>query len=191
VRKMLLIILCLTSFLLLSCISVPALPITGTFTPINNLGDVTISVPYPSNESWVEINDSSMNVTVSNNMGEDMNVSFYWGSNDSLIGIDNDVSNNSVASIIIGFNYIHYQQYWWYVTINSSSYNNRSNDWWFKGEAYDWDINRDNQMNYQDTGAVALVYGSDPYDGREDVNNDAKVNYQDTGEVALHYGEEY
>ena len=188
-RKMLLIILCLASFLLLSCFSVSALPITGTFTPVNNSGSVTISVPYPSNESWIEINDSSMNITVSNNLAEEMNVSFYWGSNDSLIGTDTGVSNNSVASVIVGFDYIRYQQYWWYVTVNSSSYDQRSDDWWFKGEAYDYDINRDNQTNYQDTGAVALVYGSDPFDGREDVNGDNKVNYLDTGEVALHYGE--
>ncbi|MHA1289204.1 MAG: hypothetical protein ACTSPB_17590 [Candidatus Thorarchaeota archaeon] len=59
------------------------------------------------------------------------------------------------------------------------------------GIARDWDVNRDGVGNYQDTGAVALVYGSDPYDGREDVNDDAKVNYLDTGEVALHYGEGY
>ena len=188
-RKMFLMISFLLSFLLLSLVSVSALEITGTFTPVNNTGDVAISSPYPSNESWIEIDDHSMNVTVSNNIGETMNVSFYWGSNDSLIGTDTDVVNNSVASVTIGFDYTNYQQYWWYVTVNSSSYDQLSESWWFKGEAYDYDINRDESVNYQDTGAVALVYGSNPYDGREDINGDNKVNYLDTGEVALHYGE--
>jgi len=59
------------------------------------------------------------------------------------------------------------------------------------GIARDWDVNRDGVANIQDTSAVALVYGSDPYDGREDVNNDNKVNIQDMSGIALHYGEGY
>jgi len=57
--------------------------------------------------------------------------------------------------------------------------------------ARNWDINVDGSGNFQDLGAVGLVYGSDPFDGREDVNSDDKVNFQDLGEVGLHYGDSY
>ena len=57
--------------------------------------------------------------------------------------------------------------------------------------AADWDINMDRLCNFQDLGAVGLVYGSDPFDGREDVNDDLVVNFQDLGAVGLDYGNSY
>lgn len=188
---MFIIILYIASFLLVSSLCISSLPITGTFTPVNTSGDVTISAPFPSNESWVEISDSSMNITVSNNLGEEMNVSFYWGSNDSLIDTDIGVLNNSIASVTVGFDYVHYQQYWWYVTVNSSSYNQKSGTWWFKGEAYDWDIDRDQHVNNTDRQSINMTYLDTDSLGREDINEDGIVNYLDAGALALHYGDDY
>ncbi|MHA1289205.1 MAG: hypothetical protein ACTSPB_17595 [Candidatus Thorarchaeota archaeon] len=66
-------------------------------------------------------------------------------------------------------------------------------DYWKIGHTSYSDTNMDMQVNYQDTGAVALEYGNsgDPGWIPEDVNDDGTVNYQDTGAVALDYGENY
>ena len=81
------------------------------------------------------------------------------------------------------------------VTVTESSEPGWSNwsAYWKIGQTSYTDTNTDMQVNYQDTGAVALEYGNsgDPGWIPEDVNDDGDVNYQDTGAVALDYGEDY
>ena len=68
-------------------------------------------------------------------------------------------------------------------------------EWWTYGKTSIYDCGEpfDMQVNYQDIGAIGLVYleMGDPGWIPEDVNDDGKVNYVDIGGVALFYGESY
>ena len=78
------------------------------------------------------------------------------------------------------------------LTVTEYAWGNWSG-YWKIGHTSHSDTNMDMEVNYQDTGAVALEYGSSGAPGwiPEDVNDDGDVNYQDTGAVALDYGENY
>ena len=151
----------------------------------------------PSNNSWVEVYDHNLTVTVSNDLGETMNVSFYWASNDSLIEKDEDVLNNTIAYANSSFNYTHYQNYTWYVVINSTHYNNQSAIWRLRGESYDWDINRDAEVDINDITSVTGVYGSEgsPHWIKQDCaplgNPDGEIDIKDITLITAHYGEIY
>ena len=155
-------------------------------------GSVVMKTPNPSNESWRDIDNHTMKVNVSNNLGETMNVSFYW-INNTLIGQDIDVTNNTYANVTVVGNYTRYQQYDWYVTVNSTHYNNQSASWWFKGEAYRWDIDRDADADVFDVSGVAVHYGEtgDPHWIRADCSINGIVDVFDISLAAVHYGEEY
>lgn len=156
-------------------------------------GEAIMQLPMPANKSWIDIDNHTMKVNVSNNVGESMNVSFYWGSNDTLIGIDTDVVNNTYANITVGFNYTRYQNYTWYVTVNSTNFDNRSDTWWFKGEAYNWDIGRNGEIDINDITGVTAHYGEEgePHWIRADCTINGEVDINDITLVTSHYGEEY
>lgn len=158
---------------------------TYSFTTYN---EISFSNPFPSNESWVDIDNHAMNITVSNPGGDAMDVYFYWN-NDTLIGSNLSVANNTVANVTIGFNYVRYQQYTWYVVVMD----NTSSIWWFKGEAYDWDILRDAVINYLDASSLTGHYGETGDIGwiRDDIIEDGVVNYLDASSLTSHYGESY
>lgn len=182
-----LLILVILSIVAVSSYLCNAASISGTFDPV--LGEtVTITSPYPTDESWQQTVNDSMSVHVSNPLNETMNVSFYW-SNHTLISYNNSVENDTTVTINSGMTYAHYQQYDWYVNATSSSCDTQSETWWFKGEAFPWDINRDQSINVTDRNLICAVYGSKTYSGREDTNSDSLVNYLDAGLLALHYGE--
>lgn len=192
-KKKSIFLLLFTIMFIISSSYVTSVDVTGTFSAYGPSLDVSMSNPFPSNESWVDIDNHVMNITVTNSNDETMNVSFYWNNNHTLIGTDNNVANNSVANITVGFNYTHYQQYYWYVTVNSTSYNNKSSIWWFKGEAFPWDINRDKLVDNTDRQNMNNTYLNTGTPGwiREDTNGDGKINYLDTGSLAIHYGDDY
>ena len=175
------------------CFSVNAIEVTCSFTATGgDPGDVAMQYPQPTNESWNEIDNHTLQVLVYNDLGEVMNVSFYW-SNGTLIGTDTNVINNTNASVEHPTNYTHYQTYYWYVTVNSSSYNNMNATWWFKGEAYNWDINRNADINIVDVTGVTSHYGESGSPGwiRADANNNGDINIIDVTSVTAHYGESY
>ena len=151
--------------------------------------EVSFSSPVPINESWNIITNDTLNCTVSNIGGDSMDVEFYWGSNDTLIGTDTNVANNTVASVTVGFTYIRYHQYSWYAKIGV----NTSDSWWFKGEAYNWDINRDKTVNYLDASSLTSHYGETgtPSWIRDDIIIDGVINYLDASSLTSHYGESY
>ena len=155
-------------------------------------GSVVMHLPEPTNQSWRDIVNHTMKVNVYNQLGESMNVSFYWA-NSTLIDTDVDVENNTYANVTIGFNYTRYQAYEWYVTVNSTHYNNQSEIWWFKGEAYDWDINRDGEIDINDVTGVTGYYGEKgaPHWIRADCTKDGEVDIKDITLVTGHYGDNY
>jgi len=155
-------------------------------------GSAIMQLPDPSNQSWRDIDNHTMKVNVSNNLGETMNVSFYW-INDTLIGEDNNVENNTYANVTVVGDYTRYQQYEWYITVNSTHFNNRSATWWFKGEAYDWDVNRDEEIDINDITGVTGYYGDEgtPHWIRADTTRSGEIDINDITLVTGHYGEEY
>ena len=137
-----------------------AASLTGTFDPV--LGEVvTITAPYPTDESWQQTTNDTMSIHVSNPVSETMNVSFHW-SNHTLISYNNSVANDTTVTINSGITYAHYQQYNWYINVTSTSCDTNSETWWFKGEAFPWDIDRE------------------AYDDRTDRQN-KKITYHNTG----------
>lgn len=156
------------------------------------------------NSTWIGFNDTVLNIDSSNNSTVTLH---YVSNNISNVTSHNDILNFSMVtdnSDIVEFNLSGFTDgYVLYInltlnegleSVNNSIFFNQSscNEKTFLiTRAENYDIVIDTSIDYLDTGAVALVYGSDPYDGREDVDQDGIVNYQDTGEVALHYGESY
>ena len=146
----------------------------------------------PENESWVNIDNHTMKVNLSNSLGESMTVMFYWD-NHTLIGSDTNVANNTFANVTIGSNYTRYQTYTWYVNVSSATLDEQSDLWWFKGEAYNWDINRDAEIDMLDISGVASHYKEtgEPHWIRADCSINGVVNVIDISLAAFHYGEEY
>ena len=183
-------LLCISVIIAMSvfCVSQSlAEEVTCSFTAYRENLDVVFGSPYPSDESWVLPTDHYLNITVTNSNDSSMDISFFWGSNDTLIGTDTGVANNTVASVTVGFDYARYQEYTWYATV----WSNTSSTYGFTGEAYDWDINRDAEVNYLDASSLTGHYGEDPYSGREDINGDNEVDYLDASSLTGHYGESY
>ena len=154
-----------------------------------------MQLPQPTNKSWRDTDNHTMKVKVSNQLGETMNVSFYWHSNHTLIGTDNNVVNDTYATVEVGFNYTRYQNYTWYVNVTSHTFDNQSDMWWFKGEAYKWDIDRTAVVNIVDATSVTYHIGEtgDPYWIRQDCagSGDGVINIVDVTTVTYHIGESY
>jgi len=165
---------------------------TDTSEPV--YGSATFSNPYPENNSWTNYNDSDINITVSNPLGEEMDVYFYWFNNGSLIGSDLSVTNNTVANITVPFNYEFYQQYYWNITVVSSSYNNQSGNWTIQAESEHPDIDRDYKCYPSDLSILVGNYmteGGAPRWIRSDLNFDGAINPQDLSILVGHYMEEF
>jgi len=151
---------------------------------------VSFTSPYPSNESWQPVNDGELHIHVSNELGEIMNVSFYTVAG-TLIGYNNSVGNDSTVNITHIYSpYTNYHTYEWYVTINSTHYNNQSGMFWFKGEAVDADIDRDTYVNNTDLSLLLSNYLQSPSD-RTDINSDGIVNYLDRSKLQHNIGGPY
>lgn len=77
--------------------------------------------------------------------------------------------------------------------MTSTSCDTHSETWWFKGEAYPWDINRDKFVDSTDRQNINITYlnTGTPEWIREDINGDGIINYLDTGSLAIHYGDDY
>jgi len=103
---------------------------TTSETPINSPPNQPIN-PLPSDgEAGVDI-DLVLSVVVSDPDGDSLNVSFFNASDDSLIGVDNDVISGGVASVTwsdLDLN----MTYSWYVIVNDSKDENLSDTWFFK-----------------------------------------------------------
>ena len=99
--------------------------------PIGNNPPNQPSDPSPAhNEIGLSINPV-LSVIVSDPDGDSLNVSFFNASDDSLIGIDNDVVSGGVASVTwsdLDLN----MTYSWYVIVNDSKDENLSDTWFFK-----------------------------------------------------------
>lgn len=165
----------------------------GTFN-LTSAGTVSMTNPYPTNTSWVGINISDMNITVSNPLGETMNVYFYWFNNGTLIDSDLSVSNDTVANVTVPFSYEYYTHYTWNVTVVSSSYNNQSGNWSLTGESEDPDVSRNQAVGPEDLSGVAAHYMESGDYGRwirSDINWNGAVGPEDLSGVAAHYMESY
>lgn len=192
-----------TVFLLIVCANLQVqasdTSCTGTFTAYDpNWGaSVSFTSPSPGNNTWRDIDNQTLEITVSNDLDETMNVSFYWYGNGTLIGTDTNVVNNSVATIESGFNYTNYANYTWNITVKSDTFDNKSTFWKFRGEAYDWDINRDVEVDINDITATTAHYGETSTPGwiRQDCaplgNPDGEIDIKDITLITAHYGEEY
>jgi len=166
---------------------------TYSFTTLTT-GSVTMSSPYPENESLTNYNDSTINITVSNPLGETMNVYFYWFNNGTLIGSDLSVSNNTVANVTVPFTYTFYQQYYWNVTVTSTSYNNQSGNWTIQAESEHPDVSRNGAIGPEDLSGVAAHYMESGDYGRwirADVSWNGAIGPEDLSGVAAHYMESY
>jgi len=153
-----------------------------------------MELPEPENKSWRDTDNHSMKVKVSNQLGETMDVSFYWHNNHTLIGEDTDVANDTYANVTVGFSYVEYENYTWYVNVTATHYDNQSAKWWFKGEAHNWDINRDEDINIVDVTGVTAHYGETdetPHWIRADCAENGDINIVDVTTVTSHYGESY
>jgi hypothetical protein len=87
--------------------------------------------PNPSHEQIDVNNNPVLSVVVSDPDDDSLNVSFYNASDDSLIGVDNNVASGGTASVVwsdLGLN----STYYWYVVVNDSKEENTSNEWIFK-----------------------------------------------------------
>jgi len=165
----------------------------GTFN-LTAAGSASITNPYPVNESWTNYNDSTMNVTISNPLGETMNVYFYWFNNGTLIGSDLSVTNNTVANVTVPFTYTFYQQYYWNVTVTSTSYNNQSGNWTIQAESEHPDVSRNGAIGPEDLSGVAAHYMESGDYGRwirADVSWNGAIGPEDLSGVAAHYMESY
>jgi len=182
----------LTIILLIAALSYSVISedITCTFTAFDpNFGSsVTFTSPYPANESWQTTTDGNISIHVSNELGETMNVSFY-NSTDILLGYNNSVTNDTTVNITHPQSpYNNYQQYYWYATVTSTTYDNQSATFWFKGEAWSYDINRDATVNQTDLDSLHSSY-LQATSSRNDINNDGTVNYLDRSKLQHHWGE--
>ena len=156
------------------------------------------------NNTWIGFNDTVLNINASNNATV---ILHHVSNNISNVTDHSDILNFSMVtnnSDIVEFNLSGFTDgYVLYIDLvfdeglevvnNSVFFNNSScnGKTFLIIRAENYDVSIDTNIDYLDTGATALVYGSDPWYGREDINEDNKVNYLDTGEVALHYGESY
>jgi len=184
----------LTFILLITVLSYSVISqdVTCTFTASDpNFGSaVSFTSPYPENESWQTIADGNLSIHVSNELGETMNVSFYTVAG-TLIGYNDSVGNDSTVNITHIYSpYTHYLIYEWYVTINSTHYNNQSGMYWFKGEAVDGDIDRDTYINNTDLSLLLSNYLQSSSD-RTDINEDGIVNYLDRSKLQHNIGGPY
>ena len=173
--------------------SADPISISGSFDPfLESAENVSINTPFPVDGSWVLPAVHVMNCTVSNDEGYSMDVYFYWG-NTSLIDSDLGVANDSVANVTVGFNYTRYSNYSWYVVVNVSGNETNGDSWWFKGEAYDWDIIRDADIDYLDASSLTSTYGDSGSPGwiRDDINDDGDVDYLDASALTSYYGDSY
>jgi len=152
---------------------------------------------YPTNNSDYEsVYATYLNVTVSDPDGDNLNVTFYWG-NGTLIGMEGDVSNNSIASIYLS-DFIdpdwlsHDIDYSWYVTIEDN-YDEIISPTWTFHTSMAWDVNEDKIINYLDMSAISSRYGDqvDPGSIGSDINGDGEINYLDVSSLSTNYGESY
>jgi len=150
---------------------------------------VSFTSPSPANESWNELTQKDLSLHVSNELGQTMNVSFHWA-NHSLIAYNDSVTNDTTVTVTFTGNYNRYQQYNWYANVSSVSFDNQSEIYWFKAEAFDWDINRDAYVNMLDINAVRNNY-LQTTSNRNDVTGDGVVNYLDRSRLQHHWGDDY
>ena len=120
-----------------------------------------------------------------------MNVEFYWD-DDTFIGIDEKVRNNSIASVEID-SLNRYSKYKWYVTVDDAFNRIKGPVWWFTVEAFDWDINRDGRCDDIDTELLISQYCESGEPGwiREDIIRDGIIDIKDVSTFFKHYGENY
>jgi len=163
----------------------------------NDPPDVPI-LPVPTSGSdYEDVYNIYLKCNVTDPDGDNMDVSFYWG-NDTLIGTDTTVANDTQASIYLP-NFIepdwveHDITYYWYAVASDAEYNTSSSTWNFK-TCKAWDLNVDRIVNYLDVSLMVAHYldsvippGSQPWD----VNNDGSANYLDLSAVVGHYLESY
>lgn len=146
---------------------------------------------YPVNASeWIEPGYFSANVTDDDD--DNMDVSFYW-QNGTLIDTDSNVVNGTTAQVNIPFTLVNYTWYTWYVNVTDGDETYHSQDWVFRQEAYDHDIDRDSKCFPSDLSGVAAHYmeSGDPHWIRADVNRGGSVGPEDLSGIAAHYMEEY
>ncbi len=103
---------------------------TTTLTLINNPPDKPIN-PSPSDDETGVETDPVLSVVVSDPDNDLLNVSFYNASDNSIIGVDNNVASGTLASVTwsdLDLN----TTYSWYVIVNDSNDENLSETWLFK-----------------------------------------------------------
>jgi len=150
-----------------------------------------------NNSDYVSVYDNYLNVTVSDDDGDSLNVSFYWG-NSTLIHTVTNIASGNVASIFLP-NYtnpdflLHDTDYTWYVTINDTRSEIQSPTYTFHTSKAP-DINEDRTVNYLDVSLLVSHYGesvSPPGSKGWDINSDGDTNYLDVSALVTAYGDNY
>ncbi len=101
------------------------------FEPAANNPPNAPSNPVPADGSTIsETTSTTLSVDVSDPDGDSMNVTFYDASDDSEIGTDTDVANDSTASVTWS-SLSAGSTYQWYAVANDSTDTNTSNTWSF------------------------------------------------------------
>ena len=164
--------------------------------PLNN------TIPTNST-TYLNVYNIWLNCTVIDPDADNMSVSFYWG-NGTLIGIINNVTNGTTASLFLpdhwhrvigGHNctwVTHDVNHTWYVITNDSQLTNQSPTWSFH-PCKAWDINVDGRVNALDVSGLITHYRETLIDGSQpwDINEDGKVNALDISSLIAHYRETY
>jgi hypothetical protein len=131
-----------------------------------------------------------MNVTVTDDDADSMNVSFYWN-NHTLIQTVNNIASSSVASINFTSNWLeHNTSYSWYVNITDGQETTHSSDFSFTTCKL-WDTNGDGSCNYLDVSLVLTNYGATCTSGQYgwDIYADGECDYFDVSLLVTYYGE--
>jgi hypothetical protein len=168
-----------------------AQPYNGTLPPYGKPPNLPSNV-FPSDASkYVDVY-TFMNITVTDDDGDPMDVSFYW-SNHTLIQTLNDISNGSVASINFTENWLeHNTTYSWYVNITDGNYITNSSVFSFT-TCKAWDLYPDGEINAMDVSILVTYYAYTCVAGAEnwDIHEDGKCDALDVSIFVTHYGESY
>lgn len=159
-----------------------------TFEGIINTAPNQPTNNIPSNsESNVDVY-TYLNVTVTDDDGNSMDVSFYW-TNHTLIDSANSVSNNTVASINFQNDWLnHNTTYNWYVNISDGTNITHSSDYSFT-TCKSWDTNADGAIDYLDVSLVTTYFGQtcNPGENGWDIHANGECDYLDVSMLVTYY----
>jgi len=158
--------------------------------------DLFAEMPVNGSEH-ASVYNEFLNVTVSNQNGSSMNVSYFW-SDGTPIDVFYGVPNNTIVTLFLP-NYtiptwlVHDTEYSWYVVVTELHSNVTSPTWHFYTSKA-WDILEDGIADYQDASIFVRHFseiGYLPGESPGDINNDGGIDFMDASLFTLHFSEVY